>query len=172
MDIGASYHSSWKGKGKGKKGHHKGKGKHQGRCYKCGQQGHSAKNCRVAVYHIEEEGYQGYQQDWSQDPTNDGSQDQWQNQRWYQDHEDWHGQEQQQTTQPAASPDPSGSDEAQGITTMMNIHAVASINRIGQTSSSKNDSVFTGVDIMIDSGAATNVCPPWFGLEQCSHSIR
>ena len=32
MDIGATYHSSWKGnKGKGKKGHHKGKGKHQGK---------------------------------------------------------------------------------------------------------------------------------------------
>ena len=230
MDIGATYHSSWKGnKGKGKKGHHKGKGKHQGKgyyntgynkgkgkggyqggypsgqgnpfkgaskgppgkgkqpqqkgikgkgkgkdgCYKCGQPGHIAKNCRVAIYHVEEEGYQGYQQDWNQDPTYDWYQDQWQDQGWYQDHQDWYGQEQQHTAQPAASPDPSGSQTAQAINTMMNIHAetVATINQIGQTSSSKNE-LFTGVDIMIDSGAATNVCPPWFGTMYPLHQMK
>ena len=139
MDIGAAYNSRWhQGKDKGKTGHQKGKGEHQGKgysssynnkgkrkggypigqgnpfqqgspfkgaskgkgkyppnnmkgkekskgkgtCYKCGQQGHIARNCRVSVYSV---GNDEHQQ-WENDPSNGWYQDQYQqgyDQGWY-----------------------------------------------------------------------------------------
>ena len=66
----------------------KGKGKSTGKdtCCKCGQQGHIAKNCRVAVYNVDNNEHQ----QWENDPTYDWYQDQWQqeyDQGWY--NQDW-----------------------------------------------------------------------------------
>jgi hypothetical protein len=47
---GMSNNKGFKGKGKP---YNKGKAQTQG-CYRCGQQGHIAKDCRVGVYHLNE----------------------------------------------------------------------------------------------------------------------
>ena len=150
----------------------KGKGKSKGKdtCYKCGQQGHIAKNCRVAVYNVDNNEHQ----QWENDPTYDWYQDQWQqeyDQGWY--NQDWSQQGYNQIHQQQASsqsPPPASTTSpgmAQSISAMEDIYiaTIVSINQIGQPPA-------TDESIMIDSGAATHVSPPWFGTSFPLHQMR
>ena len=94
-------------------------------CYKCGQQAHIAKNCRVAVYNADNNEHQ----QWENDPTYDWYQDQWQqeyDQGWY--NQDWpqqgydQGHQQQASSQ---SPPPASTTSpgmAQSISAMEDIY--------------------------------------------------
>jgi len=151
----------------------KGKGRSKGKdtCYKCGQQGRIKKNCRVAVYNF---GNDEHQQ-WENDPSYDWHQDQYQqgyDQGWY--NQDWKQQGYEQGYQqpaassqssPPASTTPTGM--AQSISAMEDIYiaTLLSINQIGQPPATEES-------IMIGSGAATHVCPPWFGTSFPLHQMK
>ena len=173
---GNQYKGASKGKGKYPPNiNMKGKGKAKGKdtCYKCGQQGHIARNCRMPVYNIGNE----ENQQWENDPTYDWYQDQYQqdyDQGWYS--QDWTQHQQgydQGYQQPAASsqsPPPASTTQTgieQSISAMQDIYiaTVMSINQIGQPPATEES-------IMIDSGAATHVSPPWFGTSFPLHQMK
>ena len=170
---GNPFKGASKGKGKHPQKKHERKRKIKGKdpCYKCGQQGHIAKNCRVAVYNV---GSDEHQQ-WENDPSYDWYQDQYQqgyDQGWY--NQDWTQQGYEQGyQQPAASsqsPPPTSTTPpgmAQSISAMEDtyIATLLSINQIGQPPATEES-------IMIDSGAATHVCPPWFGTSLPLHLVK
>ena len=136
------------------KGCNKGKGKNKGKqatdtCYRCGRAGHYAKDCRVAIHN----NGQGESND-IEDATT----------QWYDDYYDngWYFQDytrQQQAQQPLALP-PIPSRSNHGITPM---HVIAMIsNDNDHRSATANSGATDTMHIMIDSGAATHVCPLWF----------
>ena len=168
-------HSTGKGKGKIGQGtpfkgqHDKGKGKSyskstgQGKghviCYKCGQPGHTMKNCRVAVYNINEETQNNEQnvdttQQWyEQSNTYDAH---W----WNNDQSPSHRQQQVVTTEQASS------------STLVPLISIAAI-RIASTSAAAQALQHDNKnDLMVDSGAVTHVCPPWFSTETTLHELH
>ena len=142
-----------KGKGKGYYSNQQGgkgaKGKQATNvCYRCGQPGHMAKQCRVAIYNCDAGTFD------ANDQTDD-----WYNQAHYDNN--WY----HQTTLPQAPQvaDPSAAP-------ISGLHEVT-IAMIGTTQQPAGDN--KKVSLIIDSGAATHVCPPWcapqFPLHQLEH---
>ena len=150
--------------GKGKSLPYKGKGKdNTTTCYKCGQQGHIARNCRVPIYNYDmgEEGNMP-------DPTY----------KWYNDPQQydrsWYNQDLTQqgyanTSQPALPPPPQASSSSAQAINFVEEVLIAGIEDHQGDSSSRTSSF---EEIMIDSGAAAHVCPPWFGTSFPLHNLE
>ncbi len=145
-----------KGKGKGNKGKQA-----QDVCYRCGQPGHIAKNCRVPVYNYGEaptmvtEHYDNTQQ-WYEDPH--GYDNHWWHSMGYQ------GQDIQQQSQQHALPAPNATlatDNAPTIQIVSGVHHHEPI-MVAHVQDGNAEQTAGSIDIMVDSGAATHVCPPWF----------
>ena len=144
----------------------KGKGKNPTAiCYRCGQQGHLAKDCRTAVYNMAETLQEQNQDGTSQWYDPDSGYDNY----WYSNDQSGNYniqpvQQQQQQQQLALS-------APQTNTQTPTIQLVGALGH--QAASTHNEATTTAqavqqqrgdneVDIMIDSGAATHVCPTWF----------
>ena len=149
-----------KGKGKG----HKGK-QPQDVCYRCGQPGHIAERCRVPVYNYGEapqattERYDNMQQ-WYEGPyAYDGC--------WWNNNMGHNGQDMQQQSQQLALRAPhatASADNAPTIQIVSGVHCQEPI-MIAHVHDSKSGQQSIYIDIMVDTGAATHVCPPWFAQE-------
>ena len=151
-------------KGKSKRAHNKGKGKNPTAiCYRCGQQGHLAKDCRTAVYNMAETPQEQNQDGTSQWYDPNSGYDNY----WYSNDQsgNYNIQPVQQQQQQQALPAP------QTNTQTPTIQLVGALGH--QAASAHNEATTTAqavqqqrgdneVDIMIDSGAATHVCPTWF----------
>ena len=124
---GKGYYNNQPG-GKGAKGKQATNG-----CYRCGQPGHMAKQCRVAIYNCDTGNFD----------TNDQTDD-WHSQAHYDSN--WYRQDQTQMQQVPIS----------------GLQEVA-IAMIGTAQQLTQDNKW--VSLMIDSGAATPVCPPWFATQ-------
>ena len=172
-----NYNTQSTGKGKGKIGQgmpfkgqqDKGKGKSYGKttgqgkghivCYKCGQPGHTMKNCRVSVYNINEDTQNNEQnvdttQQWYEQSNNYDSH--W----WNNDQSPSHHQQQVVTSEQASS------------STTVPLISIAAI-RIASTSTAAQALQHDNKnDLMVDSGAVTHVCPPWFSTETTLHELR
>ena len=151
-----------KGKGKGK---HKGKGYSKGAkgktamniCYRCGQPGHFAKNCQVPVYNLDTDG----------DYNNTDPSFQWYNTQDTYDNT-WYNQDQtpyNQAPQLALPAAPTNTTPllVSGIDDML-------IGAIQAADTSDMDN--RAVQLMIDSGAATHVCPTWFATDYPLQQIQ
>ena len=163
------------GKGKGKAtGNGKGKGKAptQG-CYKCGQPGHIAKDCRVAVYNLQEVD----NNEWNQDATTYwyGHQSTFDSNWWTDDQTQVQAVQQQQ--QQLALPPPQQADP----TTTIHVGAINAPSRnhqqgISTTGKPATSHTQPGVslnnELMIDSGAATHICPPWFAASTPTYPLH
>ena len=151
-------------KGKSKGIPNKGKGKNPTAiCYRCGQQGHLAKDCRTAVYNMAETPQEQNQDGTSQWYDPNSGYDNY----WYSNGQsgNYNTQPVQQQQQHLALPAP------QTNTQTPTIQLVGALGQ--QAASAHNEATTTAqavqqqrgdneVDIMIDSGAATHVCPTWF----------
>ena len=154
------------GSGKGK-----GKAPTQG-CYKCGQPGHFAKDWRTAVYSLQEVD----NSEWQQDATSYwyGQKSTFDNNWWTDDQTQVHAVQQQQPQ--LALPPPQQADPLQTI----QIAAIRAVNNnchgkavhdnhtIQHTTPGNN----LRNELMIDSGAATHVCPPWFAASTPTHQLQ
>ena len=158
---GNPFKGGYNNKGKGK-GYHKGKGYNnyskggkgtKGKlatnvCYRCGQPGHMAKQGRVAIYNYDNGNMEdnNVTDDWHHNNHYDGN--------WHHsDQTQLHSNEQQLALQQGNEQMPlivSGLEEV--------IIATATV----QQQEGKSNRY---IDLMIDSGAATHVCPPWFATE-------
>ena len=149
--------------GKGKPSGSKGKSNNTTTtCYKCGQQGHIARNCRVPIYNYDigdtaQQGDPTY--NWFNDPQQyDAS--------WY--NQDLTGQGYAQPAQLALPPPP-------GVTSPQTVNFVEEVliagieERQDIANITQHEPSFE--EIMIDSGAAAHVCPPWFGTSFPLHQM-
>ena len=151
---GSNNYAQGKDKGQGK-ATGKGRGYTTG-CYRCGQQGHTAKDCRVPVYNIQEDTQEGYN-----DATDQwyGPQTTYDNHWWTNDQTQVHAVQQQ--SQQLALPAPAQLD----ATPALQIAAVTVPRNSNSTVRSPDMRMITNLnkdELMIDSGAATHVCPIWF----------
>ena len=161
------------GKGKGKSTHNKGKGKGPtSGCYRCGQPGHMAKDCRITVYNLQEVDNNEWQQDataywYGQHSTFDNN--------WWTD--DQTNVQAVQQTQQLALPPPQYNEQPSTIQ-IAAIRAVGNTHCHGQAVINNSNPQQTTPctnhhnELMIDSGAATHVCPPWFAASTPTHQLQ
>ena len=153
-----------KGQGKNKGANNQGKGKNPvAICYRCRQPGHLAKDCRTAVYNLWYYPNKGYDANWySSEQTG------------YYQYNGQQYQQPQQTPQPALTAPPSTTAQEQqsparhlvaALDNKMSSTPMASTLQLVQQDENK-------VDIIIDSGAATDVCPPWFAPNTPMYSLE
>ena len=164
----------YKGKEKNK-GDNKGKGKNpMSGCYICGQPGHLARDCRTTVYNLSET-----QQEQAQDATG-----QWYDQQngydayWYNSDATGYTGYQQYPQQQLALPAPPTQQAQNGqentTPTVYAVHTMTtSVQQQSMTSAFVN-AVHSDnkVEIMIDSGAATHVCPTWFAPDSPLYTLQ
>ena len=164
-------------KGKGK-GSNKGKGGIQG-CYRCGQQGHIARDCKMTVYNISDTT--------GNNDTYYDTTDQWYQQQQNYDNTWWNSdqtlvnaipqqlpyyQQQPQLALPAPA-----QPVQQDTTPTIHIAAVKISSAATTTSRAPLEiptlqHVSNFEDLMIDSGAATHVCPTWFAAGQQTYELH
>ena len=155
------YKGQQQDKGKGKP-YSKSTGQGKGRviCCKRGQPGHTMKNCRVSVYNIND-GTQGDVQ--SADTT----------QQWYEQSHNydshWWNNDQSSAQQLQAT---THAEQASSSTTVPLIHIAAiRIATTGNAAQALHHNNRIN-DPMVDSGAVTHVCPPWFSPETTLHTLQ
>ena len=159
---GFNSYAQGKGKGQGKPTG-KGKGYTTG-CYRCGQHGHTAKDCRVAMYNIQgdiQEGYNDATEQWY------GPQTTYDNHWWTNDQTQVNAVQQPQQL---ALPAPAQLD----ATPALQIAAVTvprNSNRIIRAPDMRMITDINKDELMIDSGAATHVCPIWFASTTQTYDI-
>ena len=148
-----------KGKGKGYYSNQQGgkgsKGKQATNvCYRCGQPGHMAKQCRVAIYNCDTGNFD----------TNDQTDD-WYSQSHYDNN--WYHQDQTHMQQLALPQPPQMADPLAAPISGLQEVTIAMIGTAQQHSEDNKR-----VSLMIDSGAATHVCPPWFAPHFPLHKLE
>ena len=154
-------------KGKGKQ-LNKGKAATQG-CYRCGQQGHIARDCRVGVYHFNDAGNNANNEAYS-DATEQWYQQQhsYDNYWWNSDQTTVNAIPQQQPQLALPSPIPQ-----QDTVPTLHIGAIRAATCTSNNASIPNlQQVPDEDELMIDSGAATHVCPVWFAMQQPTYDLH
>ena len=163
---GALNKGGYIGKGKGKPTG-KGKGVPTQGCYRCGQPGHIARDCRVAVHNLNEAtgNTSTYTSQWQEDPTA-----QWYQQQYY-DGQWWNDDQTQVSALPQqqlALPPPSAQEQQ-----VPQLHIAAiSIQHSNKHQPATEQTASTTEELMIDSGAATHVCPPWFAPTYTTYDLH
>ena len=160
-------------KGKGKnKGQQKGKGKNpMSGCYICGQPGHMARDCRTTVYNVSET---------PQEQTQDGT-GQWYDQQngydpyWYSNDISYANnpnyiQQPQQALPPPQQLQQNGQESS--ISTLHYVNTMTSADKSMTTAFINEANRHTEAEVMIDSGAATHVCPPWFAQNSPLYTLQ
>jgi len=160
---------------KGYRNYAPGKGKEQGKatgkgkgyttgCYRCGQPGHMAQDCRVAVYNIQEDVQEGYN-----DATEQwyGPQTTYDNHWWTNDQTQVNAvQQQQQLALPAPSQlDATPALQIAAVTAPRNSNSVIRAPDMSMIINLNKD------ELMIDNGAATHVCQIWFASTTQTYDI-
>ena len=167
-----------KGQGTSKGANNKGKGKNPMlACYRCGQQGHLAKDCRTAVYNLSDTTYEQQQDNTAQWYYPDNGYDaKWYSSDqtgYYQDSGQQYQQPQQTPQLALTGPQHTAAQEPQTpaihLVTALNIQ-MSTAPRASRLQSVQQDE--TKVDIMIDSGAASHVCPPWLAPNSPMYALQ
>ena len=167
-----------KGQGKNKGANNQGKGKDpMAVCYRCGRPGHLAKDCRTTVYNLPDTTYEQQHDNTAQwYYPNNGYDASWYSSNqtgYYQDNGQQYQQPQQTSQLALTAPQPTTAQEHQAPA----IHLVAALdNTMSSTPmASTLQSVQQDenkVEIMVDSGAATHVCPPWSAPNTPMHTLQ
>ena len=160
-----------KGYGQQMKG---GKGKGKGKsatniCYKCGNAGHIARDCRVAVYNLgEATDYDDQTTSWWNDQHYDQT---W----WHQDVQQYQPVQQQLALPPTPvvqqpQQTPQASEQIHCISGVGSNLLIAAIGH-QQARQAGQAADHSKAELMIDSGAATHVCPQWFAPTSTLHPL-
>ena len=164
---GMSNNKGFKGKGKP---YNKGKAQTQG-CYRCGQQGHIAKDCRVGVYHLNEANNTNTNNDAYHDAM-----DQWYQQQPNYDAHWWNSEQTMTSALPQPQQQlalPAPPQYQQDMTPILHIGAIRAAPQLNYNKEVPNiQQVPEEEDLMIDSGAATHVCPVWFAAQQPTYNLH
>ena len=140
-------------------------------CYICGQPGHVAKECRTTVYNVSET-----PQEQAQDGTG-----QWYDQQngydpyWYSNDITGYANNQSYAQQQQALPPPQQTQQhlqERSISTLHFVTAVTPSDNSMTTAFINEANSHTEAEIMIDSGAATHVCPPWFAQNSPLYTLQ
>ena len=146
-------------KGKGKShGKSTGQGKRHIICSKCGQPGHTMKNCRVSVYNINE-GTQNNDQNVDTTQQRHEQSNNYDSHWWNNDQSPSHQQQPVITTEQASE------------STTVPLIGIAAM-RITSTATAAQALQHNKNDLMVDSGAEPHVCPPWFSTETTLHELH